>query len=258
MPTIISVHSFRGGTGKSNLVANMATQLALQGNRVGIMDTDIQSPGVHVLFGFADKKLERSLNDYLWSRVSVEETAFALHERQDAERPFLNDLKLWLIPASVNPNDIAKVLREGYDVNLLQQGFHRLIRSLALDYLIIDTHPGLDEETLLAIAMSNTLVLLLRTDKQDVHGTAVTVEIARKLEVPKLRLVVNKVPSRFDFASIRQEVSATYGVAVAGLLPLSEDVAATGSGNVFSALYPDHPWSRALRAITADVIDESE
>ena len=45
---IISVHSFRGGTGKSNATANLATLLALQGKRVGVVDTDIQSPGIHV------------------------------------------------------------------------------------------------------------------------------------------------------------------------------------------------------------------
>jgi MinD-like ATPase involved in chromosome partitioning or flagellar assembly len=250
---IISVHSFRGGTGKSNLVANMATTLAMQGYRVGIMDTDIQSPGVHVLFGFDNEQVERSLNDYLWDKVPIEQTAIALHNRSDSQRPFLQGTNMWLIPASVHPNDIAKVLREGYDVNLLQQGFHRLVDSLELDYLLIDTHPGLDEETLLAIAMSNALVLLLRTDRQDVHGTAVTIEIARKLEVPKIRLVVNKVPSRYDFAQIKQNVEATYNVPVAGLLPLSEDIAVNGSANVFSALYPDHPWTKAIRAITAEV-----
>jgi MinD-like ATPase involved in chromosome partitioning or flagellar assembly len=250
---IIAVHSFRGGTGKSNLVANIATLLAMQGHRVGIMDTDIQSPGVHVLFGFDDEQVEHSINDYLWARIPIEQTAIPLHERNDPQRPFLRDTKMWLIPASVHPNDIAKVLREGYDVNLLQQGFHRLVNSLDLDYLIIDTHPGLDEETLLAIAMSNALVLLLRTDRQDVHGTAVTIEIARKLEVPKLRLVVNKVPTRYDFTQTKASIAATFNAPVAGLLPLTEDVAVNGSANIFAALYPDHPWSKAVRAIIADV-----
>ena len=49
MGKIISIHSFRGGTGKSNLTANLATNVALMGNRVGIVDTDIQSPGIHTL-----------------------------------------------------------------------------------------------------------------------------------------------------------------------------------------------------------------
>ena len=46
MSKIISIHSFRGGTGKSNLTANLAAQAAALGNRVAIVDTDIQSPGI--------------------------------------------------------------------------------------------------------------------------------------------------------------------------------------------------------------------
>ncbi len=51
MRQIVSIHSYRGGTGKSNLTANLATAVALTGKRVGVVDTDIQSPGIHVLFG---------------------------------------------------------------------------------------------------------------------------------------------------------------------------------------------------------------
>ena len=51
MSKIISVHSFRGGTGKSNTTANVTALLAREGLRVGVIDTDIQSPGIHVLFG---------------------------------------------------------------------------------------------------------------------------------------------------------------------------------------------------------------
>ena len=56
MAQIVSVHSFRGGTGKSNLTANLAVLTALQGKRVGIVDTDVQSPGIHVLFGFDEDR----------------------------------------------------------------------------------------------------------------------------------------------------------------------------------------------------------
>lgn len=49
MTKIISIHSFRGGTGKSNVTANLATLIARMGFRVGIVDLDVQSPGIHVL-----------------------------------------------------------------------------------------------------------------------------------------------------------------------------------------------------------------
>lgn len=49
--TINSVHWFRGGTGKSNTVASLAVFMAERGKRAGVIDTDIQSPRIHVLFG---------------------------------------------------------------------------------------------------------------------------------------------------------------------------------------------------------------
>ena len=41
MPKIISIHSFRGGTGKSNVTANFAMLLAQSGGRVGVVGTDL-------------------------------------------------------------------------------------------------------------------------------------------------------------------------------------------------------------------------
>jgi MinD-like ATPase involved in chromosome partitioning or flagellar assembly len=255
MGEIISIHSFRGGTGKSNLTANLATIMAMRGYRVGIVDTDIQSPGIHVLFGFDETKLTKALNDYLWGKSPIEETAYPIHEvaGDDPNRAFLKDLKIWLIPSSIRTGEIARVLREGYDVGLLNEGFHTLLQKLKLDYLFIDTHPGLNEETLLSIAISSALVIILRPDQQDFQGTAVTVDVARKLEVPNLRLVINKALSRYNFDEVKAQAEKTYSVPVSGVLPLSEDVASNASNNIFSALHPDHPWSVTVKAIADDI-----
>ncbi|HRQ24587.1 MAG TPA: hypothetical protein PLF42_14265, partial [Anaerolineales bacterium] len=72
------------------------------------------------------------------------------------------------------------------------------------------THPGLNEETLLSIAISNALVIILRPDSQDYQGTAVTVDVAKKLDVPKMLMLVNKVPTQFDFDDVRARVEQTY------------------------------------------------
>jgi MinD-like ATPase involved in chromosome partitioning or flagellar assembly len=256
MGEIISIHSFRGGTGKSNLTANIATQVAMRGQRVGIVDTDINSPGIHVLFGFDETRITKALNDYLWGKSPIEDAAYNLSQTAGNEpsRGFLKGLNIWLIPSSIRTGEIARILREGYDVGLLNEGFHTLLDKLKLDYLFIDTHPGLNEETLLSIAISNALIIILRPDQQDFQGTAVTVDVARKLEVPHLRLVVNKALSRYDFAKVRADISATYNVPVAGVLPLSEDVASNASNNIFSALNPDHPWSQGVSEIVDDLI----
>jgi MinD-like ATPase involved in chromosome partitioning or flagellar assembly len=250
MSKIVSVHSYRGGTGKSNLTANLAATVAATGRRVGIVDTDIQSPGIHVIFALDETKVNRSLNDYLWGRCPIEDTAYNIHLPAIAGRGGA----IHLIPASVKTGEITKILREGYDVGLLNDGFQALLQRLKLDYLFIDTHPGLNEETLLSIAISDVLVLILRPDRQDFQGTAVTVEVARKLDVARLLLVVNKALPQLDFANLREQVESTYNAEVAGVMPLSTEMLELGSAGVFSLLYPHHPWTNELQKIAQKVM----
>lgn len=256
MGKIVSIHSFRGGTGKSNTTANLAAQAALAGKRVGVVDTDIQSPGIHVLFGLDEVKMGKTLNDYLKGRCEIGEVAFPVGEKAaDAQgRARLAGQQLWLIPSSISGREISQVLRSGYDVNRLNEGLQTLLKVLNLDYLFIDTHPGLNEETLLSIAISDVLIILMRPDNQDFQGTAVTVDIARSLEVPSLFLVVNKALTRYDFADIRKQVEETFKAPVVGVMPLSEDLADLGSSDIFSLRYPDHPWSQALRGVSDSIL----
>lgn len=249
MTTIISIHSFRGGTGKSNTSANLAGQLAALGKRVAVIDTDVQSPGVHVLFGYDESMPGPTLNDFLYGGCAIADAAHDVTDRV-AESTSVNvGGRLFLVPSSMKAGDIAKVLRQGYDVELLNDGFRSLVKDLALDVLLIDTHPGLNEETLLSITISDTLLLILRPDKQDYQGTAVTVDIARRLDVPELLILVNKVPSNADLTAIAADVSSAYGAEVAGVLPLSEEIVSNASGGLFSLTSPDHPWSQTIAAI---------
>jgi MinD-like ATPase involved in chromosome partitioning or flagellar assembly len=259
MAQIIAVHSFRGGTGKSNLIANLAATMAQHGQRVGIVDTDIQSPGIHVLFGLNEEKMDRALNDYLWGRCNIKDTAYDVSHTLIAqgETGMING-KVYLVPSSIKAGEIARVLREGYDVVRLNDGFQELIRCLNLDYLLIDTHPGLNEETLLSIGISNVLVVILRPDSQDFQGTAVTVDVARKLKVPKMLLVVNKVLPAFDFADLQKQVEATYNVSVAGILPLSEEMIQLASRGIFCLRYSGHPISQRMKEIAEQIVGEGE
>jgi MinD-like ATPase involved in chromosome partitioning or flagellar assembly len=250
---VISVHSFRGGTGKSNLTANLAASVAMKGQRVGIVDTDIQSPGIHALFGLNEGQIARSLNDYLWERCSVEEAAYDV---SGALSPMNGGGAMYLVPASIKSGDIARVLREGYDVGRLNDGFQDLAARLSLDHLFIDTHPGLNEETLLSIAVSHLLILLMRPDQQDYQGTAVTVDVARRLEVPELLLVVNKVLASFAPDELRRQVESAYSAPVAAVLPLTEDLVRMASADLLCLRDPDHAWSREVRGVAARIAGE--
>ena len=137
---------------------------------------------------------------------------------------------------------------------MLNDGYQRLLEELALDVLMIDTHPGLNEETLLSIAISDALVIIMRPDSQDYQGTAVTVEVARKLGVPRLLLVVNKVPSSFKPAEVKARVEKTYNCEVAGVLPHSDEMMTLASSGIFVLRYPNHPVTAMLKQIAASVM----
>jgi len=214
MSKIISIHSFRGGTGKSNTTANLAAMMAAMGKRVGVVDTDIQSPGIHVILGLDEADMKHSLNDYLWEKCAIEETAHDVtaHVGTDVSG------KVFLIPSSLRPGEITRILREGYDPSLLNEGFRALIDQLALDALLIDTHPGVNEETLLSIAISDAVLIILRPDQQDYLGTGVTIELARRLKVQNLLILVNKVPQSMDLAQLKEKVESAYQRPVAAII----------------------------------------
>ncbi|MBN1304987.1 MAG: MinD/ParA family protein [Anaerolineales bacterium] len=249
MSKIVAIHSFRGGTGKSNSTANLASLLAVNGARVGVVDTDIQSPGIHILFNLDESEISHSLNDYLWGKCGIKDAAHDVTGRLAA------DVKgqIFLIPSSIKAGEIARVLREGYDVGLLNDGFRDIVSEMKLDYLMIDTHPGLNEETLLSIAISDALVIIMRPDQQDYQGTAVTVDVARKLDVPNLMLVVNKAPAAFDAEDIRARVEQSYNCKVAAILPHSDEMMALASSGIFSLQFPDHAITKGYRDIVAQL-----
>ncbi len=240
MATVISTHSFRGGTGKSNITANMAVRLAQLGKRVGIFDGDIQSAGIHILFNMNEQNMHMTMNDYLWGNCAIEDASYEVF------RDTASNGAVFLVPASIRSNDIARILREGYDANDVHAAYRELIAARQLDYLLIDTHPGLNEETLLSITVSQILLIILRPDQQDFQGTSVTVEIARRLRVPNIYLVVNKIPDAFDMSDVKAKVQRTYQCDVLGMLGLSADLAQNASARPFLLDEPDHQFSRTI------------
>jgi MinD-like ATPase involved in chromosome partitioning or flagellar assembly len=250
MATIVSVHSFRGGTGKSNTTANLAAVVAARGLRVGVIDADIQSPGIHVLFGMAGETGHASLNDFLWRGQKIGDVALDMTDRVGG----LGGGRLYLIPSSMEPGEITRVLREGYDAQRLTRGLRELVDQLSLDVLLIDTHPGLNEETLLSLVISDALIIVMRPDRQDFEGTGITARVAKELEVPRIWIVVNKTPTDLDLDAVAEQVRATYDVDVAAVLPHSDDLMRLGSEGVLALRDPGHALTARYRDLAARVL----
>jgi MinD-like ATPase involved in chromosome partitioning or flagellar assembly len=71
--------------------------------------------------------------------------------------------------------------------------------------------------------------------------------VARRLDVPKMLLIVNKVPQVYDDDDVKKNVEEAYNVEVAAVLPHSDEMMALASGGIFALHYPDHELTRRMR-----------
>ena len=250
MSKIITFHSFRRGTGKSNLMSSVAFLLAAEGMRVGVIDTDLQSPSAHILFNLNAQQIKKTWNDYLWGDASIEEVVYDISPAGEE----LTQGKIYLAPASVETTSILRVFRERFDVERLNDGFVDIIKTFDFDFLVIDTHAGMREETIMSLAVSDMLFVVMRLDQQDYQGTSVIIDIGRHLGIKKLLLIVNDVPTSYDIDEVRNQLKETYNSKIAAILPHSPQMVALASRDIFAHYYPEHSMTDAYRNIVAQIM----
>jgi len=248
MTRIVALHSFRRGTGKSVLTANLAVICAAQGLRTCVVDADLLSPVQHILFGLDDELAGVTLDDYLLGNSEIDAAVYDVSSaRADAGA-------LALVPASTRAGQIVQVLRSRADLAGLQAGLERLGRERELDVILIDVAAGLVETSLLFLAATDALAVLVRPDQQDYQGTAVTLEVARRLGLPDVRLIVNNVPGVYHLADVEARFAETYACPVITALPHADEMLAVGTGGFFVLHYPGHPITARLVAIAEQLV----
>ncbi|MGN5376592.1 AAA family ATPase [Streptomyces lasalocidi] len=247
MSQIITVHSYRGGTGKSSTVANLGLLLASSGLRVALVDTDIQTPALDVMFGdMAAPHARRSLTDYLIGRCEIEEAAYAVDESAGHDGFFL-------VPARSQATGVNEIMGRGYDVGLLREGFDRLIDTLALDVLLLDTHAGFNNETVTAMASSDALVVVTRADRLDLVGAKETRALAHRLGFDGMSIAVNMAPDGAVGDRLRGDVESAYDTRITTVLPYAPEMASLAGERLFATAYPHHPLVSGYRRIISEV-----
>lgn len=224
--------------------------LALNGQRIGLIDANLPAPGLHVLFGQYLDQPRYSLNDFLQQQCDIHQAAYRIAPPGGGT----NQGQLWLVPANPNLAETARIMQQGYDLDWFYGGLQALAGARQLDLVLIDTQPGLTEETLFALASADGLILLLRPDQQDYRGTAITVELARKLDVPRILLIVNQAPGGVDLSLLKRQIAQTYRCDVGAVLPHFEEVMALASAEIFVRRYPRHPLTAQLKQIGDELV----
>lgn len=174
----IAFHSYKGGTGKTTIGSNCAALLAKHGFKVALLDLDVYAPS---LLAYFHKQPKRWLNDYLLGEAEVDEVmtdATDVLEEYGSNNDEAASIrgKLWIGFCSVKKEDVYKIESGSLESSKSQlRRFivlrDKLIRDYALDYIIIDTSPGIRYWSINALAVADILFLTLKMGDIDLDGT---------------------------------------------------------------------------------------
>jgi chromosome partitioning protein len=259
---IIAFHSYKGGTGKTHLSANLATALARKGHKTVVIDLDFRGPNLQTLCGIETKV---TINDLLFDPDLTGQDILVSFEKE-------YNIPLFAAFASTDFRKIGEIVRA--DKKQRQRSLKRILRlrdelsESGFDYTIIDTAPGVQMESIDGLVISDATCLVLKADDFDISGTKSMVTQLYSLLDSKNYVVLNRVVAetcppehgiwsekdlelvgKFE-ATIRDEMR----MEVLTSIPCFCEVAREGSRNIFSLKHPEHPFSQHVEKLADKIL----
>ncbi|MEO5666612.1 MAG: MinD/ParA family protein [Bdellovibrionota bacterium] len=177
---IISITSGKGGVGKSNIAANMATLYAAKGLKVLLIDADMGLANANLLMGC---RVEKTLDDVMFGDARLQETFVKTPGGFD------------LLPSS---SGVRKMLElDAFAQRTLMDRLQEIIHEY--DIVIYDTAPGIGSMVLNFNASAHDIVVVAHpepTALADAYALIKVMALERKEK--KFRLLINRAHSLQD------------------------------------------------------------
>jgi len=241
----VTIHSYRGGTGKTSITLNLAEYLASMGKKICLVDFDLRSPALLSYFGV---KPRYYINDYLEERCRTIEDVLVNIEG-------FND-NLYLAFASPDIKHIKESMKADRTkqmkiLNKILNGRDALKDKM--DYLFFDTAPGVRYSSTNAIVSSNFVIIVLTMDKSDIDGTKRMIdEIHEIISMPRY-LILNKVPKVDNEADLIKEVEIYLNQSVMATIPCDCDIMKLRGSQTIYSTNPSHPFLKAVKKVAQEL-----
>ena len=234
MAKTILIASGKGGTGKTSVSAHIATEYAVQGYKVLLIDTDCGFKGLDLVLGLTEK-IVFNFTDVLSNSVTIKR-AVAFSE----EVPNLHLLSAPLSPISrdYTVSHIARMIDVVFD---------------DYDFILIDCSAGFAYETELFARISHAGLIVTTPDSTSLRGAE---NIARQLEkigLTECYLILNRVRTKLilknNASNIDDAIDIT-SLPLIGLIPEDENVISCGNQGVLVYSIPKSQSSIAYKNIS--------
>ena len=237
---IITITSGKGGVGKTTLTANLAVALAMRGQRVVAIDTDIGLRNLDVVMGLE--------NRIVYDLVDVVERTCRLRQAmiRDKHLP-----ELYLLPAaqkrdkdSVSPDDMRGLLDE------LRGDF---------DFVLLDCPAGIERGFKNAIAGAAEVIIVTTPEVSAVRDADRIIGLVEAAEKGPPRLVINRIkPSMVKQGDMlsTEDVLEVLSIGLLGIVPDDEAIIVSTNRGV-PAAYGDSGAGTAFHNIARRVMGEN-
>lgn len=172
---VITFYSYKGGVGRTTMLANIAVRLASKGKRVGCIDFDIESAGLNSIFDNGDEDdFEFTTQDLILSDDKDE----LKHDLMNnyIKLPIDDDSNfIYFIPASHSHTETTqatmRMMNDFEGVIAAQKvAMEILKKNINLDYLFIDSRAGISQMAVPPLIYANDIVVLYRLGIQQQVG----------------------------------------------------------------------------------------
>ena len=255
MGKIIALHSYKGGTGKTLLSVNLATTYAKQGKDVCLLDMDFRAPSLQAVFRVNSN--EHWLNDYLNGACEIKRVLIDLSNPHGGNRRFLVGLAN---PATEAIREMSAKDRkwEMRALGRLLSLKNSLINDMHLDYLILDTSPGLQYSSINSIVSADAVLVVTSIDRSDIKGTERMIQELYDLFDKKTGIVMNKVPIEIlspekEKRDFFKRFNDLHNLPIIDAIPCFCDVLRAGGTYIFTEDKPEHPFTTALERIAQKI-----
>lgn len=184
---VISFYSYKGGTGRTMALANVAMLLAKKNHKVLMIDWDLEAPSLHYFFGKREPFNQPGLIDLFENikarfetnqELMLEKNSSLLFEAIGIDKYIyeIEENRLFLITAGTLNSDYAHQVTSFRWVDFFDQipWFFRifaLFLSEKYDYILIDSRTGLNDISGICTAlMPDKLVAVFTPNNQSISG----------------------------------------------------------------------------------------
>jgi MinD-like ATPase involved in chromosome partitioning or flagellar assembly len=250
----IAFHSYKGGTGKTTLISNIAALYAKNGFNVALLDFDLYAPS---LGSYYKKKPNLFINDLLSGQSKISEIVHDLTNELGLSGRFLVGFSS---PQKEDINEIEIRHDSKWQIEAVKRFIaakKELVEKYKIDYLFLDTSPGIRYWSINTLATADYIFLLLKDSDMDIEGTRKMInDIYDSLcrYGAKYYIVLNKVPGETAAPGINQQewianLERIIGAEIVGTIPCYCDIQFSRHEFLFAINQPSHPFSIRLAKV---------